>query len=75
MTTHNLAAQRSASLTEQVPAAPFKALARFFSSFRAGIDASREYEQLSAMTDAALAARGLKREDICRQVFDKHFAN
>lgn len=75
MTTHNLAEQQTAALADHLFAAPFKALARFFSSFRAGIEASREYEQLSAMSDTALAARGLQREEICRRVFDKHFAN
>lgn len=75
MTTQNVAQQQPAALAVNVPAAPFQAIARFFSSFRAGLEASRECEVLSAMSDTALAARGLKREDICRRVFDRHFAN
>ena len=75
MTTQNLAERPSAALADRVPAAPFKVLSRFLRSFNAGVLAAREFETLSGMSNAALAKRGLKREDICRRVFEKHFAN
>ena len=46
-----------------------KGIADFFESFADAQARSRAFQSLSAMSDAELAAKGLKREDIARYVF------
>ena len=46
--------------------------AEFGAVFAAAREASIEYEQLSGLSDEALAARGLKREDLGRYIAARH---
>lgn len=50
-------------------AKPFAAIGGFLVRMMDGNDRVREVEKLNAMSDAQLARRGLKRENIVRHVF------
>ncbi len=44
------------------------AIAEFFAGISEGQEMARRYEELSRMSDAGLAARGLTREDLPRAI-------
>lgn len=45
----------------------------FAGTYSAGMRCAREVERLSALSDAELARRGLRREDIARHAFSRLF--
>jgi hypothetical protein len=51
----------------------FSGIVRFFDSLVASQKAVARYERLAHLSDAELGARGLKREDIPRHVFEDIF--
>jgi len=48
-------------------------LGRFFATIAAAQQAAAGFERLNNRTDAALAAKGLRRTDVSRIVFEQHF--
>lgn len=44
------------------------AIAEFFAGISEGQEMARRYEEFSRMSDAGLAARGLTREDLAREI-------
>jgi len=54
-------------------AAPFRAFGRFLIVMAENNGRVKEVQYLSSLSDAQLAARGLKREDIARHVFHDVF--
>jgi len=48
-------------------------IGRFFGSIAAAQQAASDFERINARTDAQLAAGGLRRTDIARVVFERHF--
>lgn len=66
-----------ATLTQDFPRTSLLArltrgIVDFGASFAAARNASIEYEELSNMSDAALAARGLTRQDLGRYIAARH---
>ncbi|MBO9395769.1 MULTISPECIES: DUF1127 domain-containing protein [unclassified Shimia] len=53
----------------KVLAAPFRAIGNGFVSLIENNSRIQQVDRLNALTDAQLAARGLKREDIVQHVF------
>ena len=50
----------------------FRRLAELIATYRGYLHAGREIEGLLSLSDAQLAARNLKREDVGRKTFAKH---
>jgi hypothetical protein len=50
----------------------FAAVMRFLSALSAARSCARELERLSALSDSALARRGLRRDEIVQHVFRNH---
>jgi len=48
-------------------------VARIFGSIAAGQRAANEFDRMNNQTDAQLAASGMTRADVARQVFEKHY--
>lgn len=48
-------------------------IGRAFGSIAAAQRATADYEQMNNRTDAELAAKGLHRSDVSREVFERHF--
>lgn len=69
MTTQTFQSGRAAATTIDLAGAARRAL----SAMALGLRASRDWQRLSAMGDAALAREGLERDQICRAIFDRHF--
>ncbi|MFV0334567.1 MAG: hypothetical protein ACK5JR_10940 [Tropicimonas sp.] len=59
-------------LWERIVAIP-RALAVFFDTIHAGMEAARRYEELNSLTDVELEQRGLTRDQIVRQIHDECF--
>jgi len=47
---------------------------RFFGSIAAAQQAASDYQRMSNRTDAQLGADGLRRADVARVVFERHYA-
>ena len=43
----------------------------YLAAFRQALDAAHHYESLKSLSDQSLAAKGLRREDLPRAVFEK----
>lgn len=48
-------------------------IGRFFDALRAGHAAASDLDRFSAMSDEALAAKGMTREGVTRAIMDRHF--
>ena len=49
-------------------------IGNLFVSIAAAQQATSDFEQLNNRTDAQLSAQGLRRSDLSRVVFDRHFS-
>ncbi|MBY8975394.1 hypothetical protein KHP62_06230 [Rhodobacteraceae bacterium NNCM2] len=45
-----------------------------FSAIPSAFAATEDYRRLEGMTDAQLAEKGLKRSDLAREIYKRHFA-
>ena len=52
----------------------FDRIGRFFEALRAGQAAAHDLDRFAAMSDEALARRGLSRETVGRAIMERHFS-
>ena len=48
-------------------------IGRIFGSIAAGQRAAKDFQRMNARTDTRLAADGIRRADVARAVFERHF--
>jgi hypothetical protein len=75
MTVHASAYAGAAGATKGWLAAAVGALAAAHADWRRAVEATGLFEEMSALEDDALRARGLAREDLPRHVFESVFAD
>lgn len=73
MSTLSLTLAATRPLRYYAPIRALREVSRFFSSIAAAQQATEDYERMNNRTDTQLANEGMRRADVARVVFERHF--